>query len=160
MASAVSVIRSAGRFGGGGCFGCFGSGFTVVSVIAFAVSVDAFAGVSALGRFCNCSSNFFGGGFTFLAAASFARCSRTTAGGPLTGCDVVDVAAGGSGTGCSFGMDFTSIRSFCCSLVFLKTSRTTRLMASSLAAVSRSIEAVVPAVLSSGVPPGYRRCAK
>ena len=70
-----------------------------MSVLVVVVSVDAFAGVSALGRFCSCSSNFFGGGFAFLAAASFARCSRTIAGGPLTGCDVVDVAAGTSGTG-------------------------------------------------------------
>ena len=163
LASALSGTRSAGRFGGGGCFGCFGSSFTVVSVLVFGVSVEAFAAVSALGlgRFCNCSSSFFGGCLCFFAAASFARCSRTIAGGPLTGCDGVDDAAGASGTGCSFGMDFASIRCFC-SFVFRKTSRTTLSMAASFATASRSIEAVVPAVLSSGLPsgsPGYRRCA-
>ena len=70
-----------------------------MSVLGAVVSVDAFAVVSALGRFCNCSSSFLGGGFTFLAASSLARCSKTTCGGPLTGCVVVDDVAGVAGTG-------------------------------------------------------------
>ena len=56
--NAASPACSDGRFGGGGCFGCLGVSLTVVSVLGTAGSVDAFAGVSALGRFCNCSSNF------------------------------------------------------------------------------------------------------
>ena len=56
--NAASPACPDGRFGGGGCFGCLGVSLTVVSVSGTAGSVDAFAGVSALGRFCNCSSNF------------------------------------------------------------------------------------------------------
>ena len=95
-ALADSAGLSAGLFGGGGCFGCFGSNFTVVSVVAFADSVDALAGVSALGRCCNCSINFFGGGLRLAFSASFALCSSTIVGGPLTG---LESDAGVAGTG-------------------------------------------------------------
>ena len=61
MALADSAVLSAGLFGGGGCF----SSFTVVSVVAFADSVVALAGVSALGRCRNCSINFFLDGLWF-----------------------------------------------------------------------------------------------